>query len=181
VRTFTYIIGIPGAGKSTLMAEITREMPLRPVEQPFPHTVWYGEQRVIAELGKRRSNGFSGTDALSMSIQPLAEEWVRRQTSFEHLMAEGDRLANSGFFAAVRAAGYDLRVLYLVTAPEIAAERRARRAAALGVKPQSPAWLRGRHTKVARLAGEGCVAVSSFADVIRLGLDPFGRKENPHA
>ena len=175
-RQFLYLIGEPGIGKSTLMAQLTSTMLAIEQVSPIRHILWldgYQEPR-FAELGARRANGFSGTDALPMGIQPRATEWIA-QRPYRSILAEGDRLANDGFFAAVEAAGYKLTVVYL--AGSVAAERRIQRGSR-----QNPAWVRGRITKTERLAikwgaldliVDGKDPATLAAElVLKLGVDP---------
>lgn len=150
-RHLLYVVGVPGAGKSTLIAALTEGLAAHEVKAPFAHRVYPGPPPV-AELGARR-DAFSGTDALSMSVQPKAEEWLHG-TNVSHVLAEGDRLANGKFFTAAIAAGWELRIAYLAVSRELAAYRRQARAAELGVQLQSDAWLKGRLSKVERLCME---------------------------
>lgn len=145
-----YLIGQPGSGKSTLAAGLVEGLePLSVETRPFAHTIWPGG---VAELGARRE-AFSGTDALSMSVQPKVVEWLEFEAP-DLILGEGDRLANGKFFTSARAAGWNLLIVRLAVSSSIAAARRAERATALGVAPQSPSWLQGRITKAARLAEE---------------------------
>lgn len=150
-RQLLYLIGQPGSGKSTLVAGLTAGVPSAPVEKPFAHIVW-GSGPAVIELGARRES-FAGTDALGMSVQPRVVEWLAG-TPHEFVLAEGDRLANGKFFTAVAGLGWEVTVARLAVSEAAAAQRRAARAAALGIEPQSPLWLRGRVTKVRNLARE---------------------------
>lgn len=138
-----YIIGEPGAGKSTLVAAMTRGLAAAAVDQPFAHRLYAGLD--LIELGKRRED-FSGTDALPMNVQPAVEEFLSSGKPPRYLLAEGDRLGNGKFFAFLRKIGYSLRIVYL-DAAGAALERRIQRGSS-----QNDAWLRGRATKVKRLA-----------------------------
>lgn len=148
-----YLIGEPGSGKSTALELITRRLTGAVIRKPFAHTEWWvpGDRRVI-ELGYRRP-AFSGTDTLSMSVQPLVVKWLS-STVNDAVIGEGDRLANGKFFQAVVDAGWNLTVILLDVTEEIGAARRAARALALGGEPQGDTWVRGRRTKVARLAAD---------------------------
>lgn len=145
-----YLIGQPGSGKSTLAAALTGDLPSEVWPKPFAHTIWIAPGARVLELGVRRET-FSGTDTLGMSVQPLAVEWIGR-CGCDFVLAEGDRLANDGFFNAALAAGYSLRLLRLMVSSEVAAHRRAARAHALGTKLQNDGWLKGRVSKVRNLA-----------------------------
>lgn len=148
---FFYLIGEPGAGKTTLLQYVLRHCHYQPATKPFAHGVIYGEGwRAAAELGPRRAGGFAGTDGLSMSVQPKVVDWLSLQP-YDRVIAEGDRLANQGFFESVRSAGYDLVVALLETPSHVAAARRSDRARQLGKPEQDDTWLRGRITKIQNL------------------------------
>lgn len=145
-----YLIGRPGSGKSTLCSNLTDGLePLSVESKPFAHTVWPGG---VVELGLHRGS-FSGTDALSMSVQPKVVAWLAEEAP-AMILGEGDRLANSKFFNAVREAGYTLCIGRLIVSASVADERCRRRAENLGSEPQNAGWLAGRVTKAARLADE---------------------------
>ncbi len=177
MRKFIYIIGEPGAGKTFLTAALAEGQLAHPMSSPIPHTV-YGDGGV-AQLGRDRGE-FGGTDALGMAVQPTIEAWLH-QRPYPTLFAEGDRLANAKFFAAVQRAGYDLRVIWLRTPPEIAARRRDDRAREMGRRPQNESWVRGRRSKVERLAERfdarqilGVGPIEAMVEQLRrAGLDPF--------
>jgi hypothetical protein len=147
MRHALYIVGEPGAGKSTLVGALTDGAPFGMGTKPLAHVI-YPEAGVV-ELGVRRAE-FSGTDGLAMSAVVPAEEWVRDDNPFTGpgnlLLAEGDRLACDRFFEALVGAGWDLRIVRLATPPAEAARRREARGSA-----QKEAWVKGRITKVARL------------------------------
>jgi hypothetical protein len=146
-----YLIGAPGSGKSTAVRraiEIARwgEPTERP--KPIPH-LDYGAGCI--QLGRVRETGFSGTDALGMAVNPRAIEFIESRPA-TIVIAEGDRLANSGFLTAADRAGV-LSLVWLDVPPEVARDRARRRAHLLGTREQSDAWWKGRYTKVSRLAG----------------------------
>jgi hypothetical protein len=161
VRVLLYLSGEPGAGKSALMAELTRglyRVPLPPaadapardfLRQPLGALM----EDVAVELGRRRDS-FSGTDALPQTAITAAEAYLRsglaeRETSL--LLAEGARLANGRFLRAAIAAAWTVTLIHLD--PHGAGEeRRAKRAAELGKPPQDPSWVKGRATAARNLA-----------------------------
>ena len=141
-----YLVGEPGAGKSSLMRALTSTLREAPMAQPVPHRALHlpGKAPHAAEIGVRRES-FSGTDALAMSIQPKVVEWVRAEP-YPLLVAEGDRLGNGKFFAAMQAMGVELHVVHVWVPPETLAARRAGRG-----DRQDAKWVQGRATKVANL------------------------------
>lgn len=173
-----YLIGEPGVGKSTVLADLATGAIPETRRTPFAHTAWWvNETDYVVELGARRE-AFSGTDALSMSVQPAVVAWLA-ETDCENVIAEGDRLGNLKFFGAVDALGWRLTVI-LLAAPAEAARRRAARAQELGRDLQGDTWLRGRATKVANLeAGWPVVRLDAggsrqevLAAVVATGTEP---------
>jgi hypothetical protein len=162
-----YLSGEPGAGKSTLMRELTRRYERIPllavhgapardalVDVDAPPPLSYGEpQRWAAvELGKRRA-AFSGTDALPQAVITDAEAYLRDGVAAEEtslLLAEGARLANERFLTAALTSGWAVTLVHLD--PRGAGEeRRAKRAAELGKPPQNASWVKGRITAARNL------------------------------
>lgn len=146
-----YLIGAPGSGKSTLAAHLTARHRGLNFAKPFAHIHWQGPDGPdVVELGGRR-DAFSGTDTLSMSVQPKVLQWLDDERP-PLVLGEGDRLANLSFLAAAAGLGYDVHVVLLAASAAVAEHRRAARAAALGTPLQSAAWTKGRVTKVRNLA-----------------------------
>lgn len=154
-RTLVYLSGAPGAGKSTLMAHLTRHCGRTPITGIIAHDLLnlpiqaalpVGRYASAVELGRRRET-FSGTDALSMSVLPQAEQYLARPGLARTLvLGEGDRLANMRFFTSARTLGWDLTVIHL-NAPESLLDTRC---AARG-STQSQTWRNGRYTKARNL------------------------------
>ena len=146
-RLLLYLVGPPGVGKSTVMAELTRRCRRELSPKPFAHDHLYTDdlEPVGMELGRRRAT-FSGTDALGMSVQPRAVEWIASRPH-RLVLGEGARLGTVGFLTAARTAGYRVLLVHL-SAPEDVLERRR----ALRGSSQSPAWMRGAETRAQRLA-----------------------------
>lgn len=141
-----YLIGAPAAGKSTLMAAITHRCHRAARARPFAHDVLISLDGAIvgAELGRRRG-AFSGTDALSMSVSPLACKFVAGAL-FPLVLGEGDRLAHLKFLDAAADAGTDVYVVYLDADRALLDQRAAARGS-----DQNAAWRSGRATKARRL------------------------------
>lgn len=145
-----YLVGVPGCGKSTLAAALTAGHTPEPETKPFAHIYWAG--RAVVELGRRRDS-FSGTDTLSLSVQPKVIAWLRNDPP-PLVLGEGDRLANLSFFREAAAAGVTVHVVYLACSADVAQHRRETRAHALGVPLQNPTWAKGRASKVRNLVAE---------------------------
>lgn len=145
-RLLLYLVGPPGVGKSTVMAELTSRCGREQSLQPFAHDVLVRQDREVGvELGRRRAS-FSGTDALGMSVQPRAVEWIASRPH-RLVLGEGARLGTVGFLTAARTAGYRVLLVHL-SAPEDVLERRR----ALRGSRQSPSWMQGAETRAQRLA-----------------------------
>jgi hypothetical protein len=169
MNTLLYLTGEPGVGKSTLMSELTarwRRVPLEPsvdapardalvpVTSPPPESYREPQRWEAVEIGHRWP--LSGTDALPPSVISVAELYLvsgRAARETELLLAEGARLANRRFLSAARESDWRVILVHLV-GEGAAAERRAARAAALGVPEQDRAWVKGRRTAAANLADD---------------------------
>lgn len=145
---FVYLIGPPGAGKTTALTRALAPDGWTDVDVPVAHrrigdTVWLGRARAL----------FGGTDTLPMNVARTAESWLAARPA-DFIVGEGDRLAYGRLFDVAASAGYHLRIVYLHTRPEIAAGRREARALASGSRLQAETWVRGRTTKAAHLAAD---------------------------
>lgn len=151
--TLVYLSGEPGAGKTTLMRELTgrwRATQHDPDARGPARLMYDTAGGVVAvELGRRRES-FSGTDALPSSVIASAVGYLSEPEA-PLILAEGARLANLRFLNAALDAGHRV-VLAHLTNPAIAASRRTRRAVLLGVPEQNPSWVKGRRTAAANLA-----------------------------
>jgi predicted nucleotide kinase in modified base biosynthesis len=145
-HTLVYLIGAPGAGKTTLMqALVAKCQPYRAL-RPFGFTVLAcPDSSEAAMLGITREGGFSGTDALSMSVQPKVEDWMRT-APYELVLGEGDRLGNVKFLSAMLNLNWRVNVAHLVASPDLLDIRCAERGS-----NQSATWRSGRATKVRRV------------------------------
>ncbi|AYP69993.1 terminase small subunit [Mycobacterium phage CRB2] len=149
-----YLVGQPGSGKSTLMADLTAHFDRHHIgaapDYPVAHDVLTSrpDGRVVgAELGVRRQH-FGGTDALPSSIIEKAVPWIET-TPYQLVLAEGARLANRRFIQAAINGSYQ-PVIVLLDHPQ-AEEWRKARSEELG-RTQDPSWVKGRLTSSRRLA-----------------------------
>jgi hypothetical protein len=154
MKTLTYIIGQPGAGKTTLMNEICKGASiLYTADSPVVHRGMKGPHGLFSVLGKDRPP-FGGTDTLSHAVAGNCEEWVEalsRCAAGGIVFGEGDRLASKRFLAAARV-HYRVLLFCLEVDNATAAARRAARAEDHGLNQQSASWVKGRVTKHANLA-----------------------------
>ena len=149
-----YVIGQPGAGKSTFMARLTEDYDrvpaIVPDHGPVAHDELFdaeGNPLDAAELGIQRG-AFSGTDALPSAVIDKAVPWLAT-VPYKLILAEGARLANRRFLDAALGSGYAV-TLVLLDHPDADAWRK-RRAKSLG-RDQNAAWVKGRLTASRNLA-----------------------------
>lgn len=150
MTTTLVLLGEPGAGKSTLIAELIEPWTQLTLElHPVKHTTYDSPYGKALQLGWTRVP-FSGTDTLGQAaINPISD-WY--EEGIEGLViAEGDRLANDRFIKLAKQAGTTL-VFHLNTDPRVAQERRILRARAFSLATQNPSWIQGRQTKHRNLA-----------------------------
>lgn len=166
-----YLVGQPGAGKSTLMRRLTADFDRIPVDQPVPHdqllTSALGEA-THAEIGRQRGD-FSGTDALASSIITRAEPWILSRP-YPVVLAEGARLGNARFLSAAVKAGYGV-LLAVLDHPDAEAWREIR-STQLG-KFQNAGWVKGRLRATQNLADnppDGVSVVRGHPDDLIEGL-----------
>lgn len=136
-----YVIGEPGAGKSTLMRRWLG--PGAPLEGLGLAATLH--HNAIIQLGAPHDT-FPGTDRLSMGVLPRALDLAASQPA-PYLAAEGDRLATTRFLAPLAEIA-DLTVIWARCNPATAAQRRSARS----TRTQNAAWVQGRITKTRNLA-----------------------------
>lgn len=151
-----YLLGAPGAGKSTLMAAVLGPTQLGPPEVLHPHYPMVKGQRFTMRDGRSGVHlggphpRFPGTDRLSMGVYPHALRWVAGEVLPDVVLGEGARLGTVGFLhtLAARAA---LTVIWLDPPPIVMAARRQGRSNT----EQNPAWVKGAGTRAA-VAAAAC-------------------------
>lgn len=127
-----YLLGGPGAGKSTLMARLVRDWAWGPYQrlidrELFGHVGVGPDLEVGVYLGHLRPE-YPGTDALSLSVAPHALRWLQRGPDplVDWIFGEGARLAHRSFLGEL-GARTALVVVHLAVPPEVSAARRASR------------------------------------------------------
>jgi shikimate kinase len=145
-----YIIGAPGAGKTTVSQALTnRWRHLGDEPHPVKHRRFSDNTNDIIALGWHKPP-FSGTDTLPYTVIETIENWLP-DIDADIVIGEGDRLANNRFMELAEACG-DLWLFYLDTNPAVATDRRQLRADQAKTKQQNPTWVAGRVTKHRNLA-----------------------------
>ena len=134
--------GEPGAGKSTLMKKLIDHYK---TESKYNNVklVPYLQSGKIYILGKyEEGEVFSGTDRMSMAVQPEAVKFLDILPSDSVVLYEGDRLFNSSFLENC-VDKFDTKIIYLSTDKDVRNERYKERGS-----DQNPTWLQGRETKI---------------------------------
>jgi hypothetical protein len=135
-----YMIGYPGAGKTTLMEAALEGVPWAAREKPFAHRIYPGG----IQLGAAKER-FGGTDTLSMAVMPEACAFLS-STTYKAMVGEGDRLSSDRFFEEALQWGWEIAIVYLALPEATASRRREHRGS-----NQNAQWVRGRETKVLAL------------------------------
>lgn len=147
-----FVIGEPGAGKSTLVSEAFGQLDRVEVDHlaaggPMRELLWSNGAMVGCELGRRSGKhpeGYPGTDTMSQTAIVGVDEWLRAGAdSLDFVVLEGTRLMNKRFVTAALAGDHQLMLFYLY-GPAIARQRREARGS-----NQNPQWLKGRQTAAA--------------------------------
>ena len=114
--------GEPGSGKSTLMKKIISHYQMDPKYNEWK-LVPYLQKNNIFILGKyEEGEVFSGTDKMSMAVQPEAVKFLASLPANSVLLYEGDRLFNSSFLEHC-VEKYNTNILYLATEKDVRNER----------------------------------------------------------
>jgi len=137
--------GEPGAGKSTLMKRLIETFDVEPKYDQFK-LVPYLQKDNVYVLGKyEEGEVFSGTDRMSMAVQPEAIKFLATLPNNSVVLYEGDRLFTASFLEHC-VENYDLSIIYLQTKKEVRQERYKDRGS-----NQNETWLQGRETKIANI------------------------------
>ena len=134
--------GEPGSGKTTLMRQMINDLSVEPKYNSYK-LVPYLQKDNIYILGKYEDGElFSGTDRMSMAVQPEAIKFLATLPSNSIVFFEGDRLFTASFLEHCLD-NYDLKIIYLSTKKEIRQNRYKDRGS-----NQNKTWLQGRETKI---------------------------------
>jgi uridine kinase len=137
--------GEPGAGKSTLMRRLIEDIKAVPKYNEYK-LVPYLQYFEIFILGKyEEGEVFSGTDRMSMAVQPEAIKFLAYLPENAIVLFEGDRLFTASFLEHC-VEKYDTKIVYLKTTKDIRSDRYKERGS-----EQNETWLQGRETKIANI------------------------------
>lgn len=156
-----YLLGEPGSGKTSLLKAVFKDTNI-----DFQGTNYLIELNGTMKLGTIDEKNkviilgfydgdkpFTGTDLLSMSVQPKMLEKLKSMKDSDYVVvAEGDRLANNSFFGACEEF-LDTCWIALCVDQKIGQERREKRAKENNLELQDQQWLNGRKTKVNNIVG----------------------------
>jgi hypothetical protein len=147
MTTSIYLFGEPGIGKSTVLKIMTNNLTLDPPAPAEPNTPLLKTQRfpngII--LGYDDGSTFTGTDRLSMGVQPDAIKWVTTAPLPDTILGEGQRLANIAFLTEL-AQRTNLTPVHIKANPELAQQRRNDRGTG-----QKESWAKGARTRAYNL------------------------------
>lgn len=139
--------GEPGSGKSTLMNRILDNYSWKLVYNEVKLVPYLTNTSGVYILGKYFEEGqtFSGTDRMSMAVQPEAIKFLSTLDKDSVVLFEGDRLFTSSFLEHC-VENYDCEIIYLETDKSIREERYKERGS-----DQNKTWLQGRVTKISNI------------------------------
>lgn len=148
--------GEPGSGKTSLMKEIIQHYGVEPKYEAFK-LVPYLQKDNIYVLGKyEEGEVFSGTDRMSMAVQPEAVKFLASLPNNSVVLFEGDRLFTASFLEHCLDK-YDLDIIYLSTTKLIREERYKERGSS-----QNETWLQGRETKISNIMSNMTLMFNTF-------------------
>lgn len=137
--------GEPGSGKTTLMKEVLAAKEWTKKYDAFK-LVPYLQHENCYILGKYdEGEVFSGTDRMSMAVQPEAIKFLASLSPESIVVYEGDRLFTASFLEHC-VDNYDCEIVYLETDKSTRAERYKERGS-----NQNETWLQGRETKISNI------------------------------
>ena len=137
--------GEPGSGKTTLMKNLIEKYKPEPKYNSFK-LVPYLQKDNIYILGKYEDGEvFSGTDRMSMAVQPEVIKFLDFLPKDSIIMFEGDRLFTSSFLEHC-VDNFDTKIIHLMTSKSVREERYKLR----GSK-QNETWLAGRESKISNI------------------------------
>ena len=145
---FTFYIGLPGCGKTTLMRVILNEFRMVEADEMVVEgSIKYHkfEKQKTLVLGIYDESTFAGTDRLSKSCPPKFREWLTDNAEkYEgwNVYLEGERFMNGKTLDALFQQEEMNLVCLQVSEAELERRRKARN------NTQDPKWMKGMRTRV---------------------------------
>lgn len=158
MRSMTYIIGIPGSGKSTALAGALRDDAILKENVASGEVPFIEYSSGLIQVGRNRKT-YPGTDVLPYNAQPKVLTWLGSLPDDARVVAEGDRLANGKFFDALLSSEWNLKIIHIYAQPKTGIRRCVDRGSKF-----TDSWYKGRVTKVDNL-------VATFIEQVYLTLD----------
>lgn len=134
------IYGLPGVGKTTIVKRLLG-VGNKVIEKPFAHYVT-PNGIVFGTYEEHHDTPFLGTDKLSMSVQPLALDFILKNKDLNYII-EGARLFNESFIVDLTKGGVDVKVLFIDAPKTHVTERRKTRG-----EEQDGQFLKACETKI---------------------------------
>ena len=157
-RSMTYIIGIPGSGKSTALAGALRDDAILKENVASGEVPFIEYSSGLIQVGRNRET-YPGTDVLPYNAQPKVLKWLESLPTGAKVVAEGDRLANGKFFNALLTSDWDLKIIHIYARPVLGLKRSIERGSNF-----TESWYKSRVTKVDNI-------VANFIEQTCLTLD----------
>lgn len=149
MSTVIAIVGVPGTGKSTLMKQFLENWIWEEHKPVGLLDGYLARDKNIFVMGKyEEGEVFSGTDRLSMAVQPKAIEYLEGSPA-DTVIFEGDRLTTVSFFKAVKTAGHKLVIVELTVPDDLREQRYVDRGS-----DQSEQFIQSRFTKLKNIKSE---------------------------
>lgn len=155
-----YLCGAPGTGKTTLTRRLLEhygvdKTPL--TDSAWPLVPFHSDGKGLFVLGKYEDGEvFSGTDRMSMAVQPEAIKFIDGLPDNATVFGEGDRLFTNSFMQHCNE-NHNLSIYLLTTTEDVRLERYKERGS-----NQNETWLAGRLTKIRNIVGN-----MDFMSIIR--------------
>jgi len=142
---FIGIIGEPCAGKTTITRKILEKLGTwTELKEPYILAMHYEQAKVIV-LGMYDDQLFSGTDRLSMAVEPKMKEWllkIKDQYPDHTVYFEGDRLGTLNFMTWLNQNFKQNHFFYIDASDDVKHFRHTNRG-----DTQTDKFLKGRETK----------------------------------
>lgn len=162
-RCVLFVVGPPGAGKTTLVREVLGYPDTYVIMKP-KWTISNDRNRTVCAAGHYTGAVFDGADQVPYNGAAAALDYWKRYLSETAKLTifDGDRFSNAGVVEQLKAMpGFVVKCLHLTVPNELLVQRREERGS-----NQNAKWLKGRVTKA-----ENFAALFTGGDVLYLCSD----------